>query len=167
MGLFFKIFPNLSQNLLKIKKILGKSGDFAQNLDQNWADRYMKGPLFSWKLIFVWVFFQILRQHISTQTKLESPPQDRTRGERMMDTSSIHIWYCNYLTQVNSFEGHFMKLDVNWCHFTCQALSVVKRCSEVVRTLVEKCIMKHFCCKKVKLQARLKKCLVHSNVYSR
>ena len=46
MGRFFKIFPNLSQNWLKFKKILEKSGDFAQNLAQNWADWYMNGSLF-------------------------------------------------------------------------------------------------------------------------
>ena len=59
MGRFFKISPNLSQNWLKFQKILEKSGDFAQNLAQNWSDWYMNGSLFIEKLVFVWVFFQI------------------------------------------------------------------------------------------------------------
>ena len=73
MGQFFKMFPNLSQNWLKFN-ILEKSDDFAQNLAQNWADWYMNGSLFLQKLVFVWVYFQILRWHIPTKTKLEYPP---------------------------------------------------------------------------------------------
>ena len=50
MGQFFKIFPNLSQNWLKFKKIWEKLGNFAQNLVQNWANWYMNGSLFSLKI---------------------------------------------------------------------------------------------------------------------
>ena len=55
MGQFFKIFPNLSQNWLNFNKILEKSGDFAQNLAQNWTDWFMNGSLFFFveKLVFV------------------------------------------------------------------------------------------------------------------
>ena len=63
MGRFFKIFATL--NWLKSKKILEKSGDFIQNLTQNWADWYMNGSIFLEKLGFVWV---------PTKTKLEYPP---------------------------------------------------------------------------------------------
>ena len=68
MGRFFKIWPNLSQNWLKFKKILEKIGNFVQNLAQNWANWYMNGLL---KLVFVWVYFQI---HGGTKTKLEYSP---------------------------------------------------------------------------------------------
>ena len=73
MGRCFKISPNWSQNWLKFKKILEKSGDFAQNLMQNWSNWYMKGSLFLEKLVFVWVYFRILRWNIPTKTKLEYP----------------------------------------------------------------------------------------------
>ena len=46
MSQFFKIWPNLSQNWLKFKKILEKIGNIVQNLAQNWADWYMNGLLF-------------------------------------------------------------------------------------------------------------------------
>ena len=65
-GLIFQKFRNLSQNWLKFKKILEKSGDFAQNLAKNWTDWYMNGSLFLEKLVFIW--------HIPTKTKLEYPP---------------------------------------------------------------------------------------------
>jgi hypothetical protein len=71
MGRFFKIWPNLSQNWLKFKKILEKIGNFVQNLAQNWANWYMNGLLFLEKLVFVWVYFQIRG---GTKTKLEYPP---------------------------------------------------------------------------------------------
>ena len=74
MGRFFKTFPNLSQNLLKFKKILEKSGDFPQKFAQNWADWYMNESLFLKILVLVWVYFQIPRRHIPTKTKLEYPP---------------------------------------------------------------------------------------------
>ena len=73
MSRFFKIWPNLSQNWLKFKKILEKIGNFDQNLAQNWADWYMNGLLFLEKLVFVWVYFQIPWRHIPTKTKLEYP----------------------------------------------------------------------------------------------
>ena len=71
MGRFIKIFPNLSQNWLKFKKICKKSGEFAQN----W---YVNESLFLEKLVFVLVYFQISRRHVPTKTKLEYPPGKRT-----------------------------------------------------------------------------------------
>ena len=76
-GLIFQKFRNLSQNWLKFKKILEKSGDFAQNLAKNWTDWYVNGSLFLEKLVFVRVYFQIPWRHIPTKTKLEYP-----RGKR-------------------------------------------------------------------------------------
>ena len=75
MSRFFKIFPSLSQNWLKFKKVLEKSGDFAQNLAQTWSDWYMNGLLFLEKLVFVWVYFKILWRHVPTKTKLEYLPR--------------------------------------------------------------------------------------------
>ena len=46
MGRFFNIFPNLSQNWLRFKKIFEKSCGFAQNFTPNRADWYMNGSLF-------------------------------------------------------------------------------------------------------------------------
>ena len=74
MGRFFKNFPNMSQNWFKFKKILEKSGDFAQILAQNWANWYMNESLFLEELIFVWVYFHIPWWHIPTKTKLENVP---------------------------------------------------------------------------------------------
>ena len=73
-GSIFQNFQNLSQNWLKFKKILEKSHDIAQNLVQNWTDRYMNGSLFLEKVVFVLVYFQILQRHVPTKTKLEYPP---------------------------------------------------------------------------------------------
>ena len=71
-GSIFQNFPKFEP----FKKILEKSGDFAQNLVQNWADWYMNWSLFIKKSVFVWVYFQILQQHIPTKTKVEYPPGD-------------------------------------------------------------------------------------------
>ena len=68
------ICQNLSQNWFKLKNILEKSGDFAQILVQNWANWYKNRSLFLEKFVFLWVYFQILRWHIPTRTKLEYPP---------------------------------------------------------------------------------------------
>ena len=74
MGWFFKVPQIWGKIWLKFKKILEKSGDFAQNLAKNWTDWYMNGLLFLEKLVFVWVYFQIPWRHIPTNTKLEYPP---------------------------------------------------------------------------------------------
>ena len=61
---FFKICPKLSHIWLRFKKNFFKNqGDFAQNLAQNWTDWYMNGSHFLEKLLFVWVYLQILWQH--------------------------------------------------------------------------------------------------------
>ena len=67
-GSIFQNFPKFEPIILE------KSGDFAQNLAQNWADWYMNGSLFVEKMVSVWVYFQILQRHIPTKTKLEYPP---------------------------------------------------------------------------------------------
>ena len=67
MGRFFKILA------LNLEKFWEKSGNFAQNLTQSCAGWYMNGSLFLGKLVFVWVYFQILRRHVPTKTKLEYP----------------------------------------------------------------------------------------------
>ena len=50
MGQFFPNFPKFEPKFLKI---LEKSGDFAQNLAQIWANWYMNRSLFLEKLVFV------------------------------------------------------------------------------------------------------------------
>ena len=45
-GLSFQNFPIFEQNWLKFKKTLEKSGNFPQNLAQNWANWYMKWVTF-------------------------------------------------------------------------------------------------------------------------
>ena len=74
MGWFFQIWPNLSQNWLKFKKILEKVGIFVQNLAQNWANWYINGLLFLEKLVFVWVYFQILVAAHPYQNQTWVPP---------------------------------------------------------------------------------------------
>ena len=94
MGWFFKIWPNLSQNWLKFKKILEKIGNFVQNLAQNWADWYMNGLLFLEKLVFVWVYFQIPWRHIPTKTKLEYPPGTWNRWRKPLRSFTVSpLWF--------------------------------------------------------------------------
>ena len=88
MGQFFKNFPNLRKNWLKFKKILEKSDDFAQNLEQNWSNWNMNESLFLEKLVFVWVYFQILQRHIPTKTKLEYP---RTCSGWFISTATLSV----------------------------------------------------------------------------
>ena len=70
----FQIFKILSQISSNLKNFLKYRAIFAQNLAQNWVDWYMNGSLFLEKLVFVWVYVQILWQHVPTKTKLEYPP---------------------------------------------------------------------------------------------
>ena len=65
MGRFFKIFPNLSQNWLKFKKILEESGDFAQNLDQIWPIGIWMGHFF---LKNVYLYRSILSNSAAAHT---------------------------------------------------------------------------------------------------
>ena len=67
LGPFFKLFLHLSYNYLKLKNN-ETLGDFAEHLAQNWADWHMMGH-FSWKLVFVWVYFQVPLQHQARQKK--------------------------------------------------------------------------------------------------
>ena len=66
---FSKIGAKIGSNL---RTYLKKSGDFAQNLAQNWADWYMNGSLFLENLVFVRVYSKILWCYITTKTKV--PP---------------------------------------------------------------------------------------------
>ena len=70
MSRFFKIFPNLSQNWLKFKKILENIGRFCSKFCPKLSRLVYEWVTFSWKLVFVWVYFQILRRHLPTKTKL-------------------------------------------------------------------------------------------------
>ena len=67
MGPFFKVFPDLSQKLRKFWK-------HQVNLLPNLAKIGLIGHFFLEKLVFVWVYFQIPRQHFPIKTKLEYPP---------------------------------------------------------------------------------------------
>ena len=97
MGRFFKICTNLKWNWLKFKKILEKSGDFDQNLAQNWTSWYMNGSLFLEKLVFVWVYFQILWRHIPTKTKLEYSRALQLQYDSVREIDShTHGWYKNH-----------------------------------------------------------------------
>ena len=66
-------------DLSKLSQIQAKIGSkffknqeiLLTNLAQNWTDWYMNGSLFLEKLVFVWVYFQILRRHIPAKTKLK------------------------------------------------------------------------------------------------
>ena len=69
-------FSKFSENWLKFGNNLEKSGNLTQNFTQNCFDWYMNGSLFLEKLVFVWVYFQILQRHIPTKTKLEYPHLD-------------------------------------------------------------------------------------------
>ena len=101
---FFKIWPNLSQNWLKFKKILEKIGNFVQNLAQNWVDWFMNGLRFLEKVVFVWVYFQIPWRHIRTKTKLEYP-----LGNRIM----YLLLYCLYY-MYSGIYSHFQRLSKNY-----------------------------------------------------
>ena len=100
-GSFFKIWPNLSQNWLKFKKILEKIGNFVQNLAQNWADWFMNGLLFLEKLVFVWVYFQIPWRHIPTKPNLSTPPDlDLVIMQVPVSHKAVYIKPSNCLTRL-------------------------------------------------------------------
>ena len=95
-GLIFQKFP-------KFKKILEKLGNFAQNLAKNWTDWYMNGSVFLEKLVFVWVYFQILWQHILTKTKLEYPPGPLTTGQMKRSPWALFMVDLNQHIDIVSF----------------------------------------------------------------
>ena len=64
---------SIFQNFPKFEPKFWKSGDFAQNLAENWSNWYMNESLVFEKLVFVWVYFQILWRRIPTKTELEYP----------------------------------------------------------------------------------------------
>ena len=72
---------SISQNVPKFEPIkIGSNlkkelSPKSPNLAQNWADWYMNGSPFHEKLVFVWVYSQILQRNIPTKTKLEYHPQ--------------------------------------------------------------------------------------------
>ena len=99
-GLIFQKFRNLSQNWLKFKKILEKSGDFVQNLAKNWTDWYMNGSLFLEKLVLVWVYTFKFRGGTSLpRPNLSTPPP----GLSFKNTGLENTW-----------ELIFLMKDCNW-----------------------------------------------------
>ena len=84
----FSKFPQI------FMKILEKTGNFAQYLAQNWTDWYMNGcHFFLKKLVFVWVYFQGLWQHIPTKTKLEYPRWCTTQFHNHFTTYDKKIFF--------------------------------------------------------------------------
>ena len=73
--LFFFLISNIGAKIgSNLKTIFKKSGYFAQNLTQNWADWHMNGSLFLEKWVLVWVYFQISQRHLPTKTNFEYLP---------------------------------------------------------------------------------------------
>ena len=70
-------FFKFSQTWLKFKKILEKSGDFAQSLAQNWADWYMNGSFFLLeKLVYLHGSTFKFRGNMSlSKPNLSTPPK--------------------------------------------------------------------------------------------
>ena len=68
---FSQIWVKISSNIRKFWKNWVILLKIWQKIGSNW---YMNGSLFLEKLVFVWVYFQILWRHIPTKTKLEYPP---------------------------------------------------------------------------------------------
>ena len=81
-----QIWAKIGSNLRKFWK---KSGDFALNLAKNWTDWYMNGSLFLEKLVFAWVYFQILWRHIPTKTKIEYPPVQVSDNTPILHSSIV------------------------------------------------------------------------------
>ena len=73
MGIFFKMFPNLSQNWFKLRKFW-KNRPICSKLSPKSADWYINWSLFLEKLVFVWVYFQILRPYQTPKLNLSTPP---------------------------------------------------------------------------------------------
>ena len=70
-GLIFQNFPKIESELAKFKKILEKSGNFAQNL----ANCYMKRLLFLEKLVFVWSTVKFCGRTSLPKPNFPPPPQ--------------------------------------------------------------------------------------------
>ena len=73
---FSTFSQNLSQNWLKFKEILEKSGDFAWNVAKKLSRLVYEWVTFSWK-IGICMDLLSKRWHIPTKTKLEYPPGHR------------------------------------------------------------------------------------------
>ena len=86
-GSSFQNFPEFEPNWFKFKKILEKLGDFAKNLPQNLTNWYMNVSLFLKKLVFVWVYFQIL-----STTKVEILFPGATAKNKHKNTKQLKIY---------------------------------------------------------------------------
>ena len=98
-GIWMINFSKFSQIWANLKKFGKNRVILLKNLAQNWADWYKNGPLFLEKLVFVWVYFQILRQYVPTKTKFEYLPP---RGLWQVDKQNPHNSYFFILGYSNS-----------------------------------------------------------------
>ena len=69
-GHFFDIFLNLSEDWLKVKKILEKSGNFGQDVAKNQGKWYMNESLLSWKIGICMDQLSNSQWHTPTKSKL-------------------------------------------------------------------------------------------------
>ena len=154
MGQFFKIFPKfepiLAQFFFFFK--LEKSGDFAQNLTQNWADWYMNGYFFLNNCIFMGLLSNttVARPY---QNQTWVPPGKKGQSDchlpQLFKTPSLplDIWLhsngmmkCGWSSQASTcmccthlsfffycWEHHHLMCGTNNFQFTlCDCLAVMK-----------------------------------------
>ena len=81
-------------------------GNFAQNLAENWSNWYIKGSLFLEKLVFVWVYFQILWRHIPTTPP--PPPREKALQE---DLDTMVQWSQSWGMQFNPSKCKTMRVS--------------------------------------------------------
>ena len=79
----------------KFKKIGGggEMGNFGQNLAQNLPDWYMNGSLFLWRLVFVWIQFQIPSGISLRKPNLSSPPPPEWAEKIFRFYHNINLWF--------------------------------------------------------------------------
>ena len=94
-GNFSIFFLNLNKNWLKFKKIWEKSGDFAQNLVQNWTDWYMNGSLF----LKNWYLYGSIFNSVAAY-----PYQNQTGSSRCSAKSAANLQHLS-LTQNGMIEA--------------------------------------------------------------
>ena len=70
-GSSFQKFPKFEPKLAQIWENLGKIWRFCQKFGKKLSRLVCEWVTLSWKLVFVWVYFQIPLRHIPTKTKLE------------------------------------------------------------------------------------------------
>ena len=82
------IFQNFSN-------FCSKSGKNRAILAKNSADRYMNGSHFLENLVFVWVYFQILRRHVPTKPNLSTPPDFSTAEMCVICSNHLEVIHEN------------------------------------------------------------------------